>query len=123
MNRPAKFRIELTHRALDDLQKIYAHSRESWGKRVTEKYLEELEAGLLRIEQNPDVLTPESSLHPQLYFYRVKKHLFACDRRGKTIIVLIILHSSMDVPSRLSELQPMLAAEVELLHKQLQSKN
>jgi len=53
----------------------------------------------------------------------VKKPLLVCDRQEKSIVVLTVFHSSMDIPSRMAELQPMLAAEVEILHRKLQGKS
>jgi len=54
-------------------------------------------------------------LHPSLGFYRINKHLFACDVQGASIVVLTVIHASMDIPSRLAELHPVLAADVDLL--------
>jgi toxin ParE1/3/4 len=98
---------------------VLEYSTEQWGKKTAEKYLDDLEAGLERIRQQPDLLQPLPDLHPSLTFYRVNKHLFACDRQPESIIVLTVIHGSMDIPNRLAELQPTLAAEVELLHNKL----
>lgn len=94
-----------------------------WGKETAEKYLDELELGLLRIAEHPDLLTAEEDLHAALQFYRVNKHLLVCDRQEKSVVVLTVVHSSMDISSRLAELQPMLAAEVEILHRKLKGKS
>lgn len=109
----------LTHRALRDLQGVLAYSTEQWGKTVAEQYIDALEAGLERLREQPDLLRPEPDLHPALRFYRVNRHLFVCDARPGAIVVLTVIHSSMDIPSRLGELQPSLAAEVEILHRRL----
>ena len=81
-----------------------------------------MEAGLLRLADHPDLLRPEPDFHPALTFYRVNKHLFVCDSRPESTVLLTVVHASMDIPARLSELQPSLAAEVEILHGKLQSK-
>ncbi len=122
MSRPPRSQVLLTERALTDIEAIFAYSVEQWGKRRADKYLDDLEAGLQRIQEQPSLLKPEADLHPALQFYRVNRHLFACDVRPKTIVVLTVLHSSMDIPSRLVELQPTLVAEVELLHRKLETK-
>ena len=109
----------LTRRALRDLQGVLDYSIEQWGKTVAEQYLDALEAGLQRLREQPDLLRAEPDLYPALQFYRVNRHLFVCDVRQGAIVVLTVIHSSMDVPSRLGELQPTLAAEVEILHRRL----
>lgn len=119
VTRRAQVKLLLTHRALADLAEVLSHSTEQWGKRTAEKYLAELEAGLERIRQQPDLLQPLPDLPASLTYYRVQKHLFACDRQPGSIVVLSIIHASVDIPNRLAELQPTLAAEVELLHGQL----
>jgi hypothetical protein len=46
--------------------------------------------------------------------------MLVCDVQPKAIFLLTVIHASRDIPSRLAELAPTLAAEVELLHKQLE---
>lgn len=110
-------RLNFTHRALRDLEDILDFSRAHWGRKVGEKYFDDLEAGIQRIEANPALLTANPEFHPALRFYRVNKHLFVCDVQEPSIVVLTVLHASMDIPRHLAELEPTLAAEVELLHR------
>lgn len=113
--------VYLTERALRDLVAIEAYSAEHFGKRVADQYIAKMEAALKRIEAQPNLLREEQSFHKSLRFYRVEKHMLVCETlfQGK-IIVLTVLHGSMDLPSRLIELEPNLALEAELLMKQLQ---
>jgi hypothetical protein len=60
-------------------------------------------------------------LPPELQFHRVNKHWLVCDVAPRSIVVLTVIHASMDVPTRLAELVPQLAAEVALLRGQLES--
>ena len=119
MSRKATTKLRLTRRALADFAAVLEYSTEHWGKRSAEKNLADLEAGLERIRQHPDLLQSLPDLPALLSFYRVNKHLFVCDSRPGAIIVLTVIHASMDVPRRLAELQPTLAAEVALLHDRL----
>lgn len=123
MTRRSSPKLLLTRRALRDIQGIYDFSTERWGQETAEKYLDELESGLSRIAERPDLLRAEEDLHASLQFYRVNRHLFVCDRQEKSVVVLTVVHSGMDIPSRLAELQPTLAAEVEILHRKLQGKS
>jgi plasmid stabilization system protein ParE len=113
--------VYLTVQALRDLVGIEAYSAEHFGKKVADQYIAKIEAALNRIGAQPDLLREEPSFHKSLRFYRVEKHVLVCETafQGK-IILLTVLHSSMDIPSRLTELEPNLALEAELLMKQLQ---
>jgi len=105
---------------LCDIAGIESHSIQRFGKRVTAKYIIKLEAGVSRLSETPDLLRQETSFHESLKFYRVEQHLFVCETgiEGK-IIILTLLHASMDIPSRLAELEPNLSLETEMLLKQL----
>lgn len=122
MSRRAPSKLLLTRRALQDIQGIFDYSVERWGKRVAEKYLDDIESGLDRVKTQPALLRPEPDFHEALTFYRVNKHLLVCDARPESIVVLTVVHASLDIPARLAELQPTLAGEVELLHRRLRAK-
>jgi len=114
--------LHLTQRALHDFASIRAYSTEQWGRRIAEKYFDEIETGLVRLKGHPDLLRENSDYDSALRFYRVNKHVLVCDVQPNSIVVLTVIHASMDLPSRLSELQPTLAAEVQILHQTLHEK-
>ena len=113
--------LHLTKRAISDLLGIEAYSIEQWGKRAATKYLKEIEAGLQLIREDPGILRPLEGLPEQLRFYRVNKHFLVCDVARESIVALTVIHGSMDLPNRLGELVPQLAAEVAMLRHQLES--
>jgi len=45
--------------------------------------------------------------------------VLACDYRERSNVVLTVIHASMDIPSRLAELEPTLAVEANFLHEKL----
>lgn len=112
-------RLELTELAIGDIAEIADDSAKQWGRKASEKYLDELEAGLRRLREQPALLTCLPDLDSSLRYYRVRQHLLICDFRRGTTVVLTVIHASMDLPSRLCELQPRLADEVEMLHRQM----
>ena len=112
-------RLVLTELAINDLAEIRRYSTKEWGRKTAEKYLDDLEAGLQRIQDQPTLLMSVPDLESHLRFYRVRQHLFVCDFLPGSIVVLTVIHGSMDLPSRLGELQPTLVAEVALLHRKL----
>jgi toxin ParE1/3/4 len=117
---PVEKAVHLTDRALQDLISVEEYSIETWGKRVSNRYIGDIEAALQRLSDNPEILREEPHLHEFLYFYRVNKHLLVCDVQPGAIFVLTVMHASMDIPEVLTELEPTLKLEVEMLHQQLQ---
>ena len=112
--------VHLTHRAVRDIADIESYSIEKFGERVADQYIGKLETGIGRVSDNTELLREESFFHKSLKFYRIEQHLLVCETgiEGK-IIILTLLHASMDVPSRLAELEPKLSIEAEMLLKQL----
>ena len=120
MGRSKTKRLLLTDRSLDDIAAIEKYSIERWGKKTASKYVGQIENALSLIHSNPDLLRQEEGFPPFLRFYNVNKHVLVFDIQMREIILLTLFHGSMDIPSRLAELAPALATEVELLHLKLQ---
>ncbi len=111
--------VLLTNRALRDILGIEEFSIATWGKKTATKYISDIQAALERLRENSGLLRPEADLPASLTFYSVNKHILVCGRQADTIILLTVLHGGMDLPTRLNELAPSLASEVEMLHGQL----
>lgn len=75
------------------------------------------------LSQTPGLLRSERRIHSWFKFYRCQKHYLICDVCEDTITVLCLLHTSMDVPGRLLELEPALREEIETLHQALREKD
>lgn len=117
--RASETRIHLTQRALRDIEGIRVYSVKEFGKRVASQYIANLEAALIRIREIAELLRPETEFDPDFQFYPAGKHLLVCDRQADGIVVLTVLHTSVDIPRRLAELQPTLVVEVKMLHQKL----
>jgi toxin ParE1/3/4 len=117
-----KSTVHLTERALADLREIEAHSVQQWGRSVAGRFLDDLQAGLDRIRDNPEILRLEQEFAEGMSFYRVAKHMFVCDLHESQIIVLAVIHTSMDIPVRLRELEPRLVEEVAMLRAALRAR-
>lgn len=117
---PVKQKLLITERALRDVISIRDYSEEEFGKRVAQKYLSGLESSINLIKESPSLLREEPGFHPWMKFYRYEKHLLVWDIQKTVITLLTIIHTSMDIPSRLEELEPNLKNEIELLHRKLQ---
>lgn len=115
-------RLLLTDRSLHDIAAIEQYSIEQWGKKTAAKYLARIEEALSLIQESPNVLRQEETIHPFLRFYTANKHILVFDIQSNEIILLTVFHGSMDIFSCLARLEPTLAAEVELLHRKLRPK-
>ena len=122
-HRPAhKSTVHLTERALADLREIEVHSVQQWGRKVADRYLDDLQSGLDRIRENPEILRLDLEFAESLYFYRVNKHILVSDLHASQVIVLAVIHTSMDIPVRLRELEPRLIEEVAMQRAALRHK-
>lgn len=109
----------LTDRALSDLRDTERYSIENWGRKTADKHLAGIKLALQRVSETPALLREQADFSAALRFYRVNKHWLACDVRLETIVVLTVIHGSMDLPNRLTEFQPTLSTEAELLQAKL----
>ena len=114
--------VHLTERALADLREIEGHSVQQWGRQVAHRYLDDLQSGLDRIRENPEILRLDQEFAEGLYFYRVVKHILVCDLHESQIVVVAVIHTSMDLQTRLRELEPRLMEEVAMLRAALRHK-
>ncbi len=112
-------RVELTRRAMIDLQDIVDYSIKSFGQITADQYVDDIESALLMIQEQPGLLSSKKDISAFFQFYSVRKHQLVCTRSEDIIIVLTIKHCQMSFPERLQELEPNLLQEAELLYKRL----
>lgn len=117
MSRDSRTPIALTRRAIQDLRDILNFSTERWGRRVADKYLDELDAGLNLLREHPDLLAKNPDFLGVPTFYRIQKHLLVCDFEDGSIVVLTVIHTSMEMENHLAELAPTLSREVRILYE------
>ena len=73
----SKVRLALTQRAIEDLRQIERHSVKEWGRKVADKYLDDVTTALDRISQSPQLLQDDRVGIPGLSFYRIRS-TFLC---------------------------------------------
>lgn len=115
----SKVRLALTRRAIEDLRQIERHSVKEWGRKVADEYLDDVTAALDRISQSPQLLQDDRVGIPGLSFYRIRRHVLVCDYRDNSVIVLTVIHTSMELPARLLELESRLLTEAQILRARL----
>ncbi len=115
-----KTRLLLTDRSLRDLAELERYSQQQWGRKKASLYISQIEISLSLIVTQPDLLQSLDAFPPFLRSYRVNKHVLIFDVQARDLTLLTLFHTSMDLPSRLAEMQPQLVLEVELLHRRLE---
>ncbi len=84
--------------------------------------MESIEQGLNRLREKPDLLRSKEGISPHFSLYRVREHFLVCSATRGRVYVLTTKHGSMDLPSRLAELEPQLLSEAKLLHQAMERK-
>ena len=114
--------VHLTRRAAYDIEQIDRYSVATWGRRVANEYMRAMQEGVDRLEQYPDLLRSDEAIALNLQLYRVRKHVFVCDRAADDILILGIFHASTDLAQRVAEREPMLADEIKLFQNRVKKK-
>ncbi len=109
----------LTERALEDIVNIEEYSIITWGKKVADKYLDDIDAGLKLIQANAGLLQDVEEFSGKLKYYRIKNHFLICTEANNKLVILTVKHVQMDIISLLNQLEPTLMLEVDLLFEQL----
>ena len=111
-------RIHISRRAALDLDDIDRYSIKKWGASVADRYIQSIETALQTLADNPDLLSLNVNMAQSFYLYRVREHYLVCSYKNDDIVVLTIKSGSLDIPTRLLELEPTLLREAEFLHRQ-----
>ncbi len=109
--------LGLSRRALLDIAEIEAYSLEKWGGKIANEYLKSIEDALNRLRDDPTLLKTKSNVSRSLCFYRVRQHFLVCAAFDKSLFVLTVKHGATDLPNRISEIEPQLIHEAEMLYQ------
>lgn len=93
--------VELSPKALADLDAIWDYSAENWGETRSRAYIRGIDAALELVAANPHMARDAGSIRPGLLKYHVGSHVVFFRVDDKRIVVSRILHSRMDFPRHL----------------------
>jgi toxin ParE1/3/4 len=95
--------LDLVIRALarDDLRAILAYGIEAFGRERAESYLREIDEAINRVREFPEIGSIYFGLRQPLRSVTSGKHRIFYERSGKIILIVRVLHQSMDVSARL----------------------
>jgi plasmid stabilization system protein ParE len=112
-------KIRLTDRAHFDLQEIKRFSIHTWGKKIAERYIEDIQTALSLLQEKPELLRQNPQIFSHFKLYRAREHFLVCVELKDFLLVLTIKHGQMDLPNRLAELETTLIEEADILHQRL----
>lgn len=86
----------LTPAAQRDLSSIWDFTEERWGSRQAEKYIREIEAAIVRIDEDPDRGRLREEIREGYRSYVVGSHIVFYVLTARHLEVVRILHQRMD---------------------------
>ena len=94
----------LTHKAVEDLSKIWEYSSEVWSEQQADKYYFELLADCQELAENQNLGKNYAEINTAIFGYKSGQHLlFYRIINASTIEISRILHSTMDLKNRIQE--------------------
>ncbi len=88
--------IQLRPRALHDLESIYKYSLEQWGIARAETYLSEINKAFEALANHDKLGRDYSRVSADLYAYNIAAHVIFYTPTPTGILVIRVLHKSMD---------------------------
>lgn len=98
------FRYDLTNKANEDLNNIWNYTFEEWSEIQADKYYFELLNCCQFLAENQNFGKNYEDIEANLFCYLLNKHIIFYQKVSKNEILIIrILHSSMDLKNRIRE--------------------
>jgi toxin ParE1/3/4 len=94
-------KLFITAKAKSDLKDIGRYTEARWGKAQRKKYLNEIANCMQELAKNPRLGTACDELHAGLRFQPQGSHLIFFTSNNGQMVVVRILHQSMDIERRL----------------------
>ncbi len=96
----ARFRV--SNRAIEDLRAIGRYTQERWGEEQRRKYLDGLDDAFQSLSEFPRMAPEREDFDPPIRIHHHEKHLIIYSVEEDRVLIVRILHQSMDVPAQLS---------------------
>ena len=98
------FKYELTNKANEDLNKIWNYTYDEWSEEQADKYYFELLDCCQFIAENQNLGRNYIEIEDTLFGYLINKHIIFFQKISEVkILVIRILHTSMDLKTRIKE--------------------
>ena len=95
---------KLTHKAVEDLSKIWDYTFEIWSERQADKYYDELIINFQEIAENPDLGKNYEGISKQLVGMKANRHIIFYRTLSENYVEITrILHERMDLKKRIED--------------------
>ena len=89
--------FEFSPRAAEDVKDIVRYTKGRWGLEQARRYRQELELGLQKLSLSPNLGRNREDIASTIRSFRVGSHIAFYKADKDRIVVIRVLHSSMDV--------------------------
>ncbi len=97
-------RYELTNKAVEDLNRIWEYTYDTWSEYQADKYYDLLLNSCQDIANNPELGKNYAGITTKLFGLKVNRHIiFYRKSNNNPIEITRILHEQMDLKSRITE--------------------
>ena len=90
------YRIRKSALAKKDLKGIWRGTLKKWGAKQADKYLDELDAGIERLKDNPKIGRSCDTLRTGYRALHINRHIVYYTLEPSLIRIIRVLHDSMD---------------------------
>jgi len=92
----------LSKMAQKDTRNIGRYTQKKWGAAQRRLYLSGMEQKFIQLAENPKLSPERAEFEPPVRIYHFEKHLIIYVGENSGILVVRVLHESMDVPTHIS---------------------
>lgn len=96
----------LSQHALRNLRSIYRYSCDTWGEAQADIYLKHLYAALSGLVEHPDRDNSRQQRSQPFRMIACQKHFVVYNIIGADVLILAIMHQSVDVERHIANLTP-----------------
>lgn len=91
----------VSRKAETDIREIGRYTEAEWGRAQRRLYLSGMETCFRHLAGNPRLAAARAEFSPPVRIQRYEKHLIVYAEEDDGILIVRVLHESMDVPTRL----------------------
>jgi len=96
-----RYNLSLSSLAQNDLTAIVEYTIQQWSEKQADKYLEQIESGLSKIQDNPNIGRVRTDISDRHRSILVEKHIVVYIVQDRYILISRILHQSRDIKTTL----------------------
>ena len=95
--------VRVSEAAFEDIRKIGRYTQQQWGREQRRIYLSGLEQKFAFLAENPETSPERLDFEPPVRIHRHERHLIVYLVQDDGILIVRVLHGSMDIAARLSQ--------------------